>query len=591
MAKEVTRLFDILDTYTENWPGQDVALARKENGKWIKYSPKQYQDLTRLLSYAFIELGIQPDDKVAIISENRPEWNMIDMATQQVGAVTVPIYPSISKEDYLFILNNSEAKLVILESQAVLNKVEAIMSETPNLKYLYTMVDRKTHPYFQQLVELGESHPHAEELEQRKTAVKPDQCATIVYTSGTTGVPKGVMLSHNNIIGELNNIKQTPSPDSKRAFSFLPICHAYERLLVYLYQYLGMSVYYAESLATIGADMKEIHPTMMTAVPRLLEKMYEKIVQQGNKKKGIERTIFQWAVRLTESYKIEPDDRSWFYNLKLSIADKLVFSKIRSNLGAENFDIIVSGAASISRKVSGFFSAIKMPVFEGYGMTEASPVIAVSDRTKGGREVGTVGRPIPGTEVKITENGEIICRGYNVMLGYYKSPELTKEAIDEDGWLHTGDLGHLDEGGRLYITGRLKNLFKTSMGKYINPQIIEEKFCESDFFENVVVFGEGQKFAAAIIHPDLAYLKDWCQKQGLTVGNIKDCIEMPEVRNAISAEVQKYNKLFGAYEQIKKYELVTDDWTVGNGILTPTLKVKRAVIQKRYQQLIDSMFV
>lgn len=591
MAKEVTRLFDILDTYTENWPDQDVALARKENGKWIKYSPKQYQDLTRLISYAFIELGIQPDDKVAIISENRPEWNMIDMAAQQVGAVLVPIYPSISKEDYLFILNNSEAKFVILESQAVLNKVESIMSEAPNLRHLYTMVDRKTHPYFQQLVELGESHPHEEELEQRKAAVNPDQCATIVYTSGTTGVPKGVMLSHNNIIGELNNIKQTPSPDSKRAFSFLPICHAYERLLVYLYQYLGMSVYYAESLATIGSDMKEIHPTMMTAVPRLLEKMYEKIVQQGNKKKGIERTIFQWAVRLTESYKIEPDDRSWFYNLKLSIADKLVYSKIRSGLGAENFDIIVSGAASISKKVSGFFSAIKMPVFEGYGMTEASPVIAVSDRSKGGREVGTVGRPIPGTEVKIADNGEIICRGYNVMLGYYKSPELTKETIDEDGWLHTGDLGHIDEGGRLYITGRLKNLFKTSMGKYINPQIIEEKFCESDFFENVVVFGEGQKFAAAIIHPDLAYLKDWCQKQGLKVENIKDCLEMQEVRNAISAEVQKHNKFFGAYEQIKKYELVTDDWTVGNGILTPTLKVKRAVIQKRYQQLIDSMFV
>ncbi len=588
---KVTRIFDILDTYCEKWPEQDVALARKENGKWIKYSPKQYQDITRKISYALIELGIQPDDKVAIISENRPEWNMLDMAIQQVGGVTVPVYPTVSKDDYLYILNNSEARMVILEGAAVMNKVEEIQPQAPTLSFIYTMIDRGKYPYFQQLVEMGESHPHPEELEQRKANVKPEQCATIIYTSGTTGVPKGAMISHNNMMGQLDNLKQTPSPDSKRAFSFLPICHAYERMIVYLYQYLGMSVYYAESLATIGNDMKEVHPTMMTAVPRLLEKMYEKIVQQGNKKKGIQKKIFRWSVRLTERYKIDPEERSWFYNLKLKIADKLVYSKIRQNLGAEHFDIVVSGAASISKKVAGFFSAIKMPVYEGYGMTEASPVIAVSDNSKGGREVGTVGRALPGVEVKIAENGEVICRGHNVMMGYYKNPELTKEVIDDEGWLHTGDIGHFDEDGRLYLTGRLKNLFKTSMGKYINPQIIEEKFSESEFFENVVVFGEGQKFAAAIIHPDLAFLKDWCEKHNLTFENIKDCVKLKEVRDSIAAEVQKYNQFFGAYEQIKKFELVTDDWTVGNGLLTPTLKVKRTVVQNRYQDLINSMFV
>ena len=367
--KEVTRIFDILDTYTEKWPEQKVALAKKENGTWIKYSPEQYQDISRKLAYAFIELGIQPDDKIAIISNNRPEWNMIDMAVQQIGAILVPIYPTISKEDYLFTLNNCEAKFVIMEGASVMNKIEEILPNTPSLKLVYTMIDREKYPYFQQLVELGEAHPHPEELEQRRNNVKPEDCATIIYTSGTTGVPKGVMLSHSNLMGQLRGIEHTPAKWSKTAFSFLPICHAYERILVYMYQYLGMSVYYAENLATIGDNMKEIHPTMMTAVPRILEKIYDKVVQGGNKKKGMERFIFQRAIKLTERYRINPDERSAIYNFRIKMADKLVYSKIRAQLGAQNFDIIVSGAASISQKIAGFFSAIKMPVYEGYGMT------------------------------------------------------------------------------------------------------------------------------------------------------------------------------------------------------------------------------
>ncbi|MBR3710855.1 MAG: long-chain fatty acid--CoA ligase [Bacteroidales bacterium] len=589
MCKE-TRIFDILNVYTEKWPEQKVALARKENGEWRKYSPAEYQELTRKVSYALIELGIQPKDKVAIISGNRPEWNILDMAIMQIGAIDVPIYPTISKEDYRYILDNCDAKMVVLEGVAVMNKVEEVRVDIPKLEYLYTFQNREKYPYFAQLVELGEQHPHEEELKQRMDAVRPEHCATIVYTSGTTGEPKGAMLSHSNIMHQIYGIQHTPSPWSKTAFSFLPICHAYERLLVYMYQYLGMSVYYAESLATIGSDMKEVHPTMMTAVPRLLEKMYEKIVQGGEKQKGIKKRIFKWALHLAEQYRIEDDKRSWWYNFRLKIADKLVYSTIRANLGAENFDIVVSGAASISQKIASFFSAIKMPVYEGYGMTETSPVIAVSNNSPHGREVGSVGQALPGVEIKIAPNGELCCRGHNVMMGYYKNPELTKEIIDTEGWLHTGDLGHINEYGQVFITGRLKSLFKTSMGKYVNPQIIEDKFTESDFFENVVVFGEGQKYAAAIIVPSFAYLKEWCQSQHLNYTTPEEVINMKEVKDRIAQEVQKYNKLFGETEQIKRYTLIADEWSTANRILTPTLKVKRKVVEEKYRSVIQSMF-
>lgn len=589
MCKE-TRIFDILNVYTEKWPEQKVALARKENGEWRKYSPAEYQELTRKVSYALIELGIQPKDKVAIISGNRPEWNILDMAIMQIGAIDVPIYPTISKEDYRYILDNCDARMVVLEGVAVMNKVEEVRADIPKLEYLYTFQNREKYPYFAQLVELGEQHPHEEELKRRMDAVRPEHCATIVYTSGTTGEPKGAMLSHSNIMHQIYGIQHTPSPWSKTAFSFLPICHAYERLLVYMYQYLGMSVYYAESLATIGSDMKEVHPTMMTAVPRLLEKMYEKIVQGGEKQKGIKKRIFKWALHLAEQYRIEDDKRSWWYNFRLKIADKLVYSTIRANLGAENFDIVVSGAASISQKIASFFSAIKMPVYEGYGMTETSPVIAVSNNSPHGREVGSVGQALPGVEIKIAPNGELCCRGHNVMMGYYKNPELTKEIIDTEGWLHTGDLGHINEYGQVFITGRLKSLFKTSMGKYVNPQIIEDKFTESDFFENVVVFGEGQKYAAAIILPSFPYLKEWCQSQHLNYTTPEEAINMKEVKDRIAQEVQKYNKHFGETEQIKRYTLVADEWSTANRILTPTLKVKRKVIEEKYQSVIQSMF-
>ncbi len=585
---EVRRVFDLLAHYKEKYPDQKVALAGKVNGEWREYSIDEYIELTNIISGALIELGVQPQDKVAVISNNRPEWNILDMAITQIGAVMVPIYPTISEGDYKIILNNCEAGICIVEGIAVMNKIEAIWPETPTLKQLFTFIDRGKYQYFDNLIELGKEHPHTEEIEKRKAEVDEMSCATIIYTSGTTGVPKGVMLSHHNLINQFKNFCQTPSPWSKRAFSFLPVCHAYERALIYMYHYLGMSIYYAESIATIADNMKEVHPTMMCAVPRVLEKFYDKIYNSGKSMKGLSKSIFYWSMRITEDYKIE--GRSWFYNMKLKIADKLVYSKIREKLGAENFDIIVSGAASITKKISGFFSAIKMPVFEGYGLTETSPVITVSNRDKYGREVGAVGQPLPGVEVKIADNGEIICRGHNVMMGYYKQPELTAEVIDKDGWFHTGDLGKFNEHGLLQITGRMKNLFKTSLGKYVNPDVVEGKFNTSGFIEQIVVLGENQKFAAALIRPDFAFLKDWCKTHNIPFTTNEEMILNEEVKKRYDREVKKLNEGLGEVEKVKKYVLLADEWTIANGILTPTLKVKRRKVMERYCDLIDKMF-
>lgn len=590
MEMEEKRLFDILKLYVRKYPEQEIALAKKESGVWRKFSIQEYVEMTNYLSYAFIELGIEKDDKVAIICSNRPEWNMLDMAIMQVGAITVPIYPTISKEDYRYIINDCSIKLIVLEGQGVLQKIESVKDECPNLKSVYTISTKSDYPTFDQLLEIGKNHINQEELKRREDSIDEKECATIIYTSGTTGNPKGVMLSHYNIMSQIHNLKQTPSKWSRKAFSFLPICHAYERMLVFLYQYLGMSIYYAESLATIATDLKEVKPSMMSAVPRLLEKIYLKVRQTGASNKGIKKAIFFWALNLAERYRIDPCNRTWFYNQKLKIADALVYKKIRQNLGAEKFDIVVSGAASIQSNIASFFSAIKMPVYEGYGMTECSPVIAVSCNEPHGREVGTVGFALPGVEVRLTEEKEIVCRGHNVMMGYYNQPELTKEVIDEEGWLHTGDLGEINEYGQVRITGRLKNLFKTSLGKYINPDVIENKFAESGFIENIVVVGENQKHAGAIIVPDFAFLKQWCQKHEIKFTTPQEMINNNDVKKRYAEEVKKLNQNFGDTEKIKCHVLIADEWSVNNGILTPTLKVKRKIVKEKYKDLINSIY-
>lgn len=573
----------------KKYPEQDTALAKKENGEWRRYSIQEYVNTTNIISFALIKIGIKKNDKVAIISSNRPEWNILDMAIQKVGAITVPIYPTISKDDYKIIINNCEAKLAIIEGLSVLSKIEEIRPEIPSIEHIYTFVKRsEQYPIWDDLISLGKENVDFEELERRESSILPSDCATIIYTSGTTGIPKGVMLSHSNILGQIENLRQTPSKDSTRALSFLPLCHAYERTLVYLYQYLGMSVYYSESIATIAQEMKEIHPTMMTCVPRLLEKIYLKVKQTGNEKKGLARIIFRWAMQLAEKYTVE--GRSKLYDMKLRIADKLVYRKIREKLGSDCFDIIVSGAASLQPNISAFFSAIKMPVYEGYGMTECSPVIATSSNVPHGREAGFVGPALPGIEIKISETGEIMCRGHNVMLGYYKLPELTAEVIDNDGWFHTGDLGEFNQYGLLKITGRMKNLFKTSLGKYINPDIIERKFTESNFFENIVVFGENEKYAAALIIPDFDFIKSWCKKYEISYSNDHDMLNNQDVKTRLANEIKRINSFFGDTEKIKRYCFIEDSWTVANGILTPTLKVKRSVVKEKYSNLINKLF-
>jgi len=586
---EPQRIFDILTHYQRRYPNQEVALSGKIDKQWKKYSLTDYIEITNSLSYGMIQLGIVPGDKVGIISTNRPEWNMLDMAIMQIGAITVPIYPTLAVHEYKYILNHAEIKLVFLEGAELMEKISSILSDVSEMKFVYTFIDRKKYSYFQQLVDLGKKNPNPEELEKRRAAVKSSECATILYTSGTTGVPKGVMLSHDNLMGQVLNLRHIPAPWSNIAFSFLPLCHAYERMLVLLYQYLGMSVYYAQNLGTIAENIKEIKPTMMSTVPRMLEKIYDKIYVSSNSMPWLTKNIFRWAVRLACNYKIQPHDRTWWYNQKHKFADKLVYSKIRNNIGG-NFDIVVSGAASIQPRLASFFSAIGMPVFEGYGLTETSPVVAVSCREKNGREAGTVGFPLPGVEVNINENGEVCCRGHNVMLGYYKDEALTKTVIDEDGWFHTGDLGVLNEKGQLILTGRLKCLFKTSLGKYINPQIVEEKFTESPFIENIVVVGEDQKFAAALISPDFNFLQAWCLRHNIEYQNPQQIVNHPEIVKRYAREVDKYNAHFGDTEQVKKFKLIPDEWSQFTEILTPTLKVKRNLVKERYKDVIEKLF-
>ena len=587
--KEIERLFDILDYRKSVYPDYPNVLASKNDGKWNFVTIDDYIEKTDSISLALLDMGINPGDRVAIISSSRPEWNMLDMAIMQIGAITVPIYPTITEQDYRYILGHCEAKVAFVEGLSVMNKIEAILPDTPALEHVYTFVNRDRFPYLEQLIKTGKKKKNAVLLKERKDSVSPDSCCTLIYTSGTTGEPKGVMLSHKNIVNQILALKVTPATWSKRALSFLPMCHAYEHTLVLMYQYLGMTVYYAQNLGTIAENIREVCPTMMSAVPRVLERFYDAVYNKGKNLKGLKKKIFYWALKVGREYKIEAEDRSLCYNLKHQLAKKLVLDKIYKGIGG-HFDIIVSGAASLQPRLAAFFSAIGMPVYEGYGMTEASPVIATSSKIKHGRAVGTVGPALPGVEVKITGDGEVVCRGHNVMMGYYKAPELTAQTIDAEGWLHTGDLGHFNSLNQLIITGRKKNLFKTSGGKYINPQLIEERFSESPFIENIMVVGENRKFAAALIVPDFKFLKVWCSRHGVNFTNPADMVKSSAILERFMREVTKYNVFFGDTEKVKRFELIADEWSIDNGLLSPTLKMKRAVVASRYASTIEKLF-
>lgn len=585
---EITRLFDLLPHYATYFP-KDDALAGKENGVWVTYSTKQYIDKVNYISYGLMQLGVKKGDRIASISNNRPEWNFLDMALHQLGAIHVSIYPTISESDYEYILNHAEVKMVFVSGWDLLRKIQNIIDRIPALEgQVYTFRNLRGYKHLNEVIELGIANPSPQYLEEIKDSITPDDVVTLIYTSGTTGNPKGAMLTHANI---LNNVKAVlpiiPIRDNSRCLSYLPLCHVYERMMIYAWQYLGISIYYTENIATIADDLKEIRPDIFTTVPRLLEKFYDRIIAVGNKQKGMKKRIFFWANKIAQDFELE--GKSWIYRKKLKIARKLVLSKWKNALGG-NFSVIVSGGAAIQPLISRIFWAMDVPVLEGYGLTETSPVIAVSNFFPDGLKIGTVGPPLPGIEVKIGEDGEVLTRGHCVMKGYFKSPELTAEAIDEEGWFHTGDIGEFEPEGQLRITGRKKEMFKTAFGKYVVPTIIENKFAEESIIDAIMVVGENQPYAAALIVPEFNDLRNWCNNKGITYTTNEEMIQHQEVLKQFKKVVDRCNKNFGDTEQVKRYKLIGYSWSVDTGELTPTLKLRRKFIMKKHKELIDSLF-
>ena len=586
---EITRLFDILPHYKNSYKPKDDVLAGKENGEWVKYSIDQYIETANNISFGFLKLGIKKGDKIATISNNRPEWNILDMGITQAGAIHVPIYPTISESDYKFILNHAEVQYVFVSGMDLLSKIKHILPEVPSLKGVYTFKKIDEFKHFSDLADLGAQNPVPEKLEEIKSDIKTDEIATLIYTSGTTGNPKGVMLSHKNLISNFMSVKDIPPMGEEgKSISYLPLCHVYERMLNYLFQYVGISIYYAENMGTIAANIKEIRPDIMSTVPRLLEKVYDKIIAKGRKLSPVKKAIFFWSVNLGLRYEIEKRN-GWFYEFKLKIAKKLVFSKWQEGLGGR-LEVMVSGGAALQERLCRIFSAAGIYVLEGYGLTETSPVISVNNLDKDGFKFGTVGPVVNNVEVKIAEDGEILCKGPSVMLGYYKQPEMTKEAIDTDGWFHTGDIGIMDEGKYLKITGRKKEIFKTSLGKYISPQLMENLFKESPFIETIVVLGENQKHAAALVVPEFEHLKSWCNVKGIPYTTDAEMVLIPRIKKRFQKEIDKYNQRFGKTEQVSRFEIMNETWTVESGELTANMKLKRGLIVERHKEQVDKLF-
>ena len=588
MPIEITRLFDFpyyqLETYNLK-----RAFSTKYNGKWETISTQEYIDKANQLSRGLLKLGVQPNEKIAIISTtNRTEWNICDIGVLQTGAQTVPIYPTISKEDYEYILNHSESSYCIVSDITIIEKLNQIKGNT-KLKGVFTFDEIKGEKNYTEILELGKSDENQKEVEARKEAIKPSDLATIIYTSGTTGRPKGVMLSHHNIVSNVISSKKRVPLDygNSKALSFLPVCHIFERMILYLYQYCGVDIYFAESIEKLTENAQEVKPEVMTAVPRLYEKIYDKIILKGEDLSGIKKKLFFWAVNL--GLKYEPyGANGWWYEKQLGIARKLIFSKWQAALGGE-LKLMVSGSAALQPRLTRIFAAAGMPIMEGYGLTETSPVISVNDQNDGNFRVGTVGKVIENVEVKFGEDGELMVKGPNVMQGYYKDSEKTASVM-KDGFFCTGDKGEFDKDGFLKITGRTKEMFKTSGGKYVVPPLLEGQLKQSLFIEQVMVVGEGEKMPAAIIQTNFEYLRDWAKDNEINFSSNKDLVSNQKVIDAIQKEVDECNCHFGKWEQIKRFELTPDEWTIDGGHLTPTMKMKRAVIKKIYQNLYDKIY-
>jgi len=587
MYDHVKRLFDIPRHQQKSYPKKD-AFTAKLNGEWVPTSIDTMLEEAMKVSKSLLKLGIVKGDKIGLISNNRPEWISMDCGILQVGAVDVPIYPTISVEDYKYIFNDAELKYCFVSDRELFEKVNSIKNEVPSLKHIYSFEQLDGVDHWTKFLAEGEGKEDAEVEAIMKTIVE-DDLATLIYTSGTTGVPKGVMLSHKNLVSNsLSCIERLPVDSNGKSLSFLPICHVYERMLVYLYMITGVSIYFAESMETIGDNLREVKPEVFTAVPRLLEKVYDKIVAKGSELTGIKKTLFFWALDLGEKYEPYGANGVW-YEFQLSIARKLIFSKWKEALGG-NVLAVASGSAALSPRLARVFLAAGVPVMEGYGLTETSPVATVNASHNKGLMIGTVGRVIDGVEVKIADDGEILIKGPNVMIGYYKQPEKTKEVLADDGWFSTGDIGKFVGDGFLKITDRKKEIFKTSGGKYIAPQMMENKFKESRFIEQIMVIGESQKHPAAFVVPNFEFLEDWCVRKKVPFNSNSEVIKNEKVIARIKRELDHYNESFGNWEQVKKFELVDSTWSVDTKELTPTLKLKRKFIMDKYKDLFDKIY-
>ncbi len=585
---EITRIFDFpyyqLETYN-----LEKAFTTKYSGEWKSISSQEYINKANAISRGLLKLGVQPNDKVAVISStNRTEWNVLDIGVLQIGAQNVPIYPTIAAEDYEYILNHSEAIYCFVSDSEIVKKLNTIKENT-KLKNVYTFDDIEGENNWNDVLKLGEDNTNQSEVESRKKAVKPNDLATLIYTSGTTGKPKGVMLSHNNLVSNvLDSEKRVPFDYGKsKSLSFLPVCHVFERMILYLYQYCGVEVYFAESIEAMSDNLKEIKPNVMTAVPRLYEKVYDKIIAKGSDLTGIKKKLFFWAVEL--GLKYEPYGKNgWWYEKQLKLARKLIFSKWKEGLGG-NLDLMVSGSAALQARLTRIFAAAEMPIMEGYGLTETSPVISVNDQRNGGFRIGTVGKIIDNVEVKIAEDGEILVKGPNVMQGYFKDSKKTDEVMTGD-YFHTGDIGEICNEGFLKITDRKKEMFKTSGGKYVAPALIENRFKQSRFIEQIMVIGEGEKMPAALIQLNFEFVEEWAKRHNLSFNSKNEIIINDKLITRIQEEIDEANTHFGKWEQIKKFEITPDIWSIDAGHLTPTMKMKRKVIKEIYKDLIEKIY-
>lgn len=592
----IKRLFDCLEHQLQHFPKSDM-LAAKEKGQWVKYSTQQVADTVNRLSAGLMKLGVsgndmtpEGSDKIAIISNNRPEWVFTDMAVQQLGAILVPVYPTTNPLELEFILNDAAVKYIFVSNEELLAKVNSLLPKVPTLKKAYTFDRIAGAAHWSEVTDLADE-ASLQQVAAVKQTVPASHLATIIYTSGTTGTPKGVMLSHSNIYCNVQFSKESfPFEDAPetRVLSFLPLNHIFEKTCTYIYLYSGISIYYAESLETIGDNLREVKPDGFTTVPRLLEKVFERIMTKGNELTGIKRNLFFWAVELAEKYDNRISGGLW-YRTQLALADKLIFSKWREALGGR-VSYVVTGGAACQVKLLRIFNAAGIPVYEGYGPTENSPVISVNRKAKGGMKFGTVGPVINGIEVKLAEDGEICVTGPCVMEGYYKRPDLTAEAVI-NGWLHTGDIGIFEDGKFLKITDRKKELFKTSGGKYVAPQPIENKFKESPFIEQIMVVGAERKFVGALIVPSFAVLREWMKEKGMTFTTNEEVIRLPQVQELFKGLVESFNEYFNHVEQIKKFELLPREWTIETGEMTPKMSLKRKVVMEKFKDVIERIYL